>query len=47
MNELHDAKKPEKGKDVSDKMVNGLIPYTAMYFSTEEKYVDQYGCLET
>jgi hemerythrin len=47
INELHDAMKHGKGKDVVGKIVNGLISYTATHFKTEEKYFDQFGYPET
>lgn len=37
VNELHDAMKQGKGKDVLDKVLNGLITYTATHFAAEEK----------
>jgi hemerythrin len=43
INELSDAMKQGKGKDVSGKILNSLISYTATHFQTEEKYFDLYG----
>lgn len=47
INELNDAMKQGKGKDVLGKIVNGLISYTATHFNTEEKYFDRFGYPET
>lgn len=38
INELSDAMKVGKGKDVLEKIVGSLITYTATHFKTEEKY---------
>ena len=38
INDLNDAMKQGKGKDVLDKIVNGVVGYTSTHFSTEEKY---------
>jgi len=43
INELHDAMKQGKGKNVLGKIINGLISYTATHFKTEEKYFDRFG----
>ncbi len=43
INELNDAMKQGKSKDVLGKIVTGLISYTAIHFKTEEKYFAQYG----
>ncbi len=47
INELNDAMKDGKGKDVLGKTVSGLINYTSTHFNTEEKYFDQFGYPET
>jgi len=47
INELHDAMKQGKGKDVLGKIINGLSSYAVMHFSTEEKYFDRFGYPET
>ncbi len=47
INELHDAMRQGRGKDVLGKLINGLISYTAIHFKTEEKYFDQFGYPET
>ena len=43
INELDNAMKQGKGKDVVDKVVDGLIDYTATHFQTEETYFDRFG----
>ena len=47
INELNDAMKQGKGKDVLGKIINGLISYTANHFKTEEMYFEQFGYSET
>ena len=47
INELHDAMRQGKAKDVLGKIVNSLISYTSIHFKTEEKYFDQFGYPET
>ncbi len=37
VNELHDAMKVGKGKDVLEKILAGLIQYTATHFGNEER----------
>ncbi|XOF32398.1 MAG: bacteriohemerythrin [Candidatus Electrothrix sp. YB6] len=41
INELTDAMKAGKGKDVLGKILEGLISYTASHFKVEEKYFEQ------
>ncbi len=43
INDLNDAMRHGKGKDVLGKIINDLITYTATHFRTEEKYFDQFG----
>ena len=43
INELNDAMKQGKGKDILGKIVNGLISYTATHFKTEENYFERFG----
>lgn len=43
VNELHDAMKVGKGKDVLGKIFNELISYTATHFADEEKVLAQYA----
>jgi len=43
INDLHDAMKQGKGKDVLKKIINGLIEYAGYHFRTEEKYFDKFG----
>jgi hemerythrin len=47
INELSDAMKQGKGKDVVGKILNSLISYTVTHFQTEEKYFDLYRYPET
>ena len=41
VNDLTDAMKAGKGKDVLGKILDGLIAYTASHFQTEEQYFRQ------
>lgn len=43
LNELHTAMSAGKGKDILSGVLKNLIDYTAYHFSTEEKYMVQYG----
>jgi hemerythrin len=43
INELHDAMKQAKSKEVSLDIINKLADYTKYHFSTEEKYMKQFG----
>lgn len=47
INELGDAMKQRKAKDVMGKIVNDMISYASTHFKTEEKYFDQFGYPET
>jgi hemerythrin len=47
VNELNDAMKMGKGKDVLGKIVSSLISYTGEHFRTEEKYFVQFKYPET
>ena len=47
INQLSDAMKQGKGKDVLGKIVNDLIGYTATHFKTEEDYFNQFRYPET
>ena len=42
INELYDAMKIGKGKEVTGKILNGLISYTTTHFQQEEKYFDKF-----
>jgi len=42
MNELSDAMRSGKGRDILSKIISGLILYTGTHFKTEEKYFDQF-----
>ena len=43
INDLNDAMRQGKGKDVLGTTVGGLISYAATHFKTEETYFDQFG----
>jgi hemerythrin len=43
INELNDAMRQGKGKDILGKILNGLIVYTGTHFKTEEVYFDKFG----
>lgn len=47
INELNDAMRMGKGKDVIGKIINSLFGYTATHFKTEEKYFAQFGYPDT
>lgn len=42
INDLQDAMRAGKGKDVVGKILNELVRYTVDHFSTEEKYFDRF-----
>ena len=43
INELNDAMKAMKTKEVLGKIIQGLLNYTATHFATEERYFKQYN----
>jgi len=43
INELHDAMMHAKGKEASLAIINKMAEYTKYHFSTEEKYMKQFG----
>jgi hemerythrin len=47
INDLHDGMKQGKGKEVLGGVLSELVSYTALHFSTEEKYFDKYGYPDT
>lgn len=47
VNDLNEAMKIGKGKEVLGKILSGLVSYTMIHFRTEEKYFDQFGFPET
>ncbi|WP_417913584.1 bacteriohemerythrin [Candidatus Electronema sp. JM] len=47
INELHDAMKSGKGKDVLGRILSGLISYTDTHFKAEEKYFAQFKYPDT
>ena len=42
VNELNEAMRKRKAKDVLGEIIDGLINYAATHFATEEKYFDKY-----
>jgi len=47
INELYDAMKQGKGKDVLSGIIRNLIHYTKIHFQTEEKYFAKFNYPET
>ncbi|WP_235956986.1 bacteriohemerythrin [Fundidesulfovibrio magnetotacticus] len=47
INKLYAAMKGGKGKDVMEKLLDGLAEYTVKHFGTEEQYFDQFRYPET
>lgn len=47
INDLNDAMRQGKGKEILGKILNGLIGYTGSHFKTEETYFDQFGYPDT
>ena len=47
INDLNDAMREGKGKEVLGKTINELVSYAAAHFRLEEKYFDQYSYPET
>ena len=47
INELNDAMKEGKGKEVLSAILNELINYTATHFKYEEQYFEKFGYPET
>jgi hemerythrin len=43
INDLHEAMRQGKGKDITGKIVNSLIGYAATHFRTEEKYFELFA----
>jgi len=43
INDLHDAMREGKEKEVLGNILTRLIDYTSYHFSTEEKYFDKFG----
>ncbi len=42
LNNLDDAMRQGKGKEVLSKIINGLVDYAGTHFATEEKYFDKF-----
>lgn len=47
INELNEAMKAGKGKEVLTRIIGGLASYTVTHFKTEEVYFDRFGYSET
>jgi hemerythrin-like metal-binding protein len=47
INELNDAMRQGKGREVAGKIIDGLVSYTRTHFTFEEKYFAQYGYPES
>ena len=47
INELNDAMRQSKGKELLGKILNGLVSYAASHFKTEERYFAQFGYAES
>ncbi len=47
INDLSDAMRQGKGKDILDKIISSLMGYAEAHFKLEEKYFDQFGYPET
>lgn len=43
INQLNDAMRQGKGKEVVGKIIDGLVSYTQVHFAVEEKYFAQFG----
>jgi hemerythrin len=43
LNELHEAMKNGKGKEIIHSTIDKLVDYTVYHFSLEEKYLNQYS----
>ncbi len=47
INNLHDAMKQGKAKDILGKILDEMVGYAGTHFKTEEKYFDQFKYPET
>jgi hemerythrin len=47
INDLNDAMKVGKGKEITGKILNELTSYTLNHFATEEKYFDKFNYPES
>ena len=43
INDLHDAMKQAKSKEISLEIINKMAEYTKFHFSTEEKYMRRFA----
>jgi len=47
INELYDAMRQKRGKEILSEILNEMVKYAAVHFATEEKYFVQYFYPET
>jgi len=47
INQLNDAMRQGRGKEVAGKIIDGLVGYTQVHFAVEEKYFAKFGYPET
>ena len=47
INQLNDAMRQGKGKEVAGKIIDGLVSYTQVHFAVEEKYFAQFAYPDT
>jgi hemerythrin len=47
INELHYAMRERKAKEALGNIINGLVDYAVVHFSTEERYFDQFNYLSS
>jgi hemerythrin len=47
INDLDDAMRKGKGKEILSKIISDLMDYTRSHFALEEKYFDRFGYAET
>jgi hemerythrin len=47
INDLNDAMRHGKGKDILGRIIDGLVNYAGVHFRTEEAYFDRFGYPES
>jgi hemerythrin len=47
INDLNEAMRQGKSKEVLGKIIEGLVNYAVKHFETEEKYFDQFGYINS